>query len=130
MTTDMEIYPESSKLLDSLRADFKRASVDLPALEIDTLTDLAAERHRDSGVWEFLSIICGTGGAATVAVRTIGTWIASTVTKIRIKVGDDEFVIEARNAEAVLPRVADALAALRHSEAGTHAVTDEAVDGE
>ena len=126
MVAAMEVFFESAALLDSLRSSLREASAALDDLEVQTLTDLSANRTRDAGVWEFLSVACGSGGAATVAVRTIGLWIASTSTKIRIKVGQDEFLVEGRNAQAVLPMVAAALEAAQGHQ--TPAV-DQAQDG-
>jgi hypothetical protein len=54
-----EDFLESSKLLDSLRSSLDCAAGSAKDIDVQTLTDLSAERHRGAGVWEFLSIAGG-----------------------------------------------------------------------
>lgn len=110
MTVTLAVYPETSALLDSLRTELLGQP---GGPEVETLMDPEARAHRDSGVWEFLSVACGTGGAVTVAVKTIGQWIAATVTTVRVKVGEHEFVVHSRDVDVVMPKVTAAVEALQ-----------------
>ncbi|TCO60759.1 effector-associated constant component EACC1 [Actinocrispum wychmicini] len=51
--------------------------------------------------WEFLSVLCGSGGAAAVALRALAIWIESKVTHARVKIGDVEVVLRGPDAEAL-----------------------------
>jgi hypothetical protein len=42
------------------------------------------------GAWEFLSVLCGTGGAVKFALDALTTWIESKSTRVRVKIGDVE----------------------------------------
>lgn len=110
MAVTLAVYADSPALLDSLRTALLGQT---GGPQVETLMDPEARAHRDSGIWEFLSVACGTGGAVTVAVKTIGQWIAATVTTVRVKVGEDEFVVQSRDVDTVLPKVTAAAEALQ-----------------
>jgi hypothetical protein len=101
----MDIFPESMVSLNALKLGFSES----PELDVAVLVDTTVDRHRNAEMWEFLSVLCGTGGAVSVAIGTLGQWIATRVTTIRIRVDGAEFVIESRNADEILPQVAEAL---------------------
>ena len=62
----LAVHTESSALLDALRRELLRQP---GGPEVETLMDPGARAHRDSGVWEFLSVACGTGGADEVRLH-------------------------------------------------------------
>lgn len=51
--------------------------------------------------WDFLSVLCGTGGAVTVVVNALATWIESKVTHARVMVGRTEVELRGPDPEAL-----------------------------
>jgi hypothetical protein len=71
----------------------------LTGLSSTTVTPVPKEaRAGEQGTaWDVLTVACQTGGAATVAVQALKTWLESRVTTIRVKLGEAEI-------EAISPR--------------------------
>ena len=63
--------------------------------------------------WDFLSVACETGGAVTVAVSALKTWIESRVTTIRVKVGDADITVKSIDSDKAMSRVLETVKALR-----------------
>jgi hypothetical protein len=53
------------------------------------------------GAWDFLSVLCGTGGAVTLAVNALTTWIESKATHARVKIGEVEMELNGPDPEAL-----------------------------
>lgn len=68
-----------------------------------------ASRPGEQGdVWDFLSVLFGTGGAAAVAVNALTTWIESRMVHARIVIGDTEVELRGHDPEALERLVAAA----------------------
>ncbi|MFF4543555.1 hypothetical protein ACFY1J_04820 [Streptomyces sp. NPDC001406] len=103
MVAEMAIFVDTTTRGDELA----RALAALPDVrsELDDPVKSRFRGDRGSSIWSLVSVACGTGGAATVAVAAIRQWIDASVTKIRVKVGNTEVEIEGRNPEAGLIQV-------------------------
>ncbi|MGC7096030.1 effector-associated constant component EACC1 [Amycolatopsis lurida] len=52
-------------------------------------------------VWEFLAVLCGTGGAVTVAINAVATWIESKITHAKVRIGETEVELRGPDPEAL-----------------------------
>lgn len=100
MRSDMSLQVEDHEKLGSL-VDW------LSGLPDVTVTSVAAPSQPNSqgSGWDALVVACGAGGAVTVAVRALTTWIESTVTRVRVRIGENELEITSRNAAELAPRI-------------------------
>ncbi|MFE7118444.1 hypothetical protein ACFU99_23815 [Streptomyces sp. NPDC057654] len=73
----------------------------------------APERNSQGTVWDFLAVVCATGGPVVAAVRALQLWIEAQVTAIEVEAGDRRIKVTSRNAGAVLPQVLAAAQALQ-----------------
>lgn len=53
------------------------------------------------GAWDFLSVLCGTGGAVKFALDALTTWIDSKATRARVKIGDVEIELSGPDPQAL-----------------------------
>lgn len=51
--------------------------------------------------WDFLAVLCGTGGALTVGLRSLTTWIESKVTHARVVIGETEVELRGPDPQAL-----------------------------
>lgn len=99
MGIELRIYAEDSGDFTSLR-DWLAG---IRGLDVTPVAQPGRAGLQGSG-WDFLSVACGTGGAATVAVGALKAWIESRVTKVRVKIGPDgkEFVVSGTDVQGVM----------------------------
>ncbi|HKS47451.1 MAG TPA: hypothetical protein VJT49_20550 [Amycolatopsis sp.] len=100
--TEIRIYLADSSGIDSLRAWLD----DIPRVTTEPVTR-PLRPGEQGGAWDFLSVLCGTGGAVTVALKALTTWIESKVTHARVTIGDAEVELHGPDPEA-LARLTDA----------------------
>jgi hypothetical protein len=62
--------------------------------------------------WDVLTVACETGGAATVAVQALKTWLESRVTTIRVKIGESDIEVKSTDSEQAMSQVLDTVKAL------------------
>lgn len=63
--------------------------------------------------WDVLTVACETGGAATVAVQALKTWLESRVTTIRVKIGTADVEVKSTDSEQAMAQVLDTVKALK-----------------
>jgi hypothetical protein len=51
--------------------------------------------------WGFLSVLCGTGGAVTVALNALTTWIESKATRVKVRIGETEVELSGPDPKAL-----------------------------
>jgi hypothetical protein len=105
MGAQIRIYPEDAGDLVSLRdwlADIREVGVVPVPRE--------TRPGEQGGIWGSLAVACGEGGAATVLVRALTTWIESRVTTLRVKTDDGtELVLKTSDAAELAPRLIELL---------------------
>ncbi|MCS7481372.1 hypothetical protein ACFFQW_23285 [Umezawaea endophytica] len=73
---------------------------DVPEASVEPVP--RASRPGEQGdAWDFLSVLCGTGGAVTVVVNALATWIESKVTHARVVIGETEVELRGPDPEAL-----------------------------
>lgn len=77
----------------------------LPDVVVDPRSGPVRVGEQNAGLWEFLTVTCGTGGAATVAVQALRGWIESKTTTLTIKVGSTEISLRTDNAAVAIPQL-------------------------
>ncbi|MEU7043376.1 hypothetical protein AB0A77_20240 [Streptomyces varsoviensis] len=86
----------------------------------------APERNSQGTVWDFLAVVCATGGPVVAAVRALQIWIEAQVTEIEVEVGDRRVKVTSRTAGAVLPQVLAAAQALETAPEPAEGADDSA----
>ncbi|TCO55644.1 effector-associated constant component EACC1 [Actinocrispum wychmicini] len=96
MSTEMRIYLADTNDIDSLR----RWLDDVPDISSEPVP--SPSRPGEQGdAWDFLSVLCGTGGAMTIGLNALTTWIESKLTHARIVVGETEVVLRGPDPQAL-----------------------------
>ncbi|HEY0694325.1 MAG TPA: hypothetical protein VGD71_35475 [Kribbella sp.] len=96
MSVEIQIYLADNSDIDSLG----RWLGDVPDVSAEPVPSPSGPAEQGDA-WDFLSVLCGSGGAAAVAVRALATWIESKVTHARVKIGDVEVVLRGPDPEAL-----------------------------
>ncbi|MFE6055007.1 hypothetical protein ACFQ6N_30010 [Kitasatospora sp. NPDC056446] len=96
MSVELRIYLGDGRGMDSLRAwldDVQGVSTEpVPA---------PSGPGEQGDVWAFLSVVCGAGGAITVALNALSTWVESRVTQVRVRVGETEVELRGPDPDAL-----------------------------
>jgi hypothetical protein len=96
MRTEMKVYLADHADIESLR----RWLADVPGVDAQPISR-PSRPGEQGGVWDFLSVLLGTGGAVTVTVNALTTWIESRMTHARIVIGDTEVELRGSDPEAL-----------------------------
>lgn len=110
MSVEIRVYLADSGDVGSLGAWLQ----DVP--DVGTTPVASSPRPGEQGgAWDFLSVLCGTGGAVKFAVDALTTWIESKATHARVKIGEVE--VELRGPDPVaLERLMDAAGRVTQNE--------------
>lgn len=93
---ELRVYLADSHGIGSLRTWLE----DVPGVMAEPVP--GASRPGEQGdAWDFLSVLCGTGGAVTVVLNALATWIESKVTHARVVVGQTEVELRGPDPEAL-----------------------------
>lgn len=85
MSVEIKVYLADESDIGSLGAWL----ADVP--EVDTTpVPVSARPGEQGGAWDFLSVLCGTGGAVKFALDALTTWIESKATRARVTFRDVE----------------------------------------
>ena len=96
MSFEIRVYLADDSDIGSLGAWL----ADVP--EVDTTPVPGPSRPGEQGgAWDFLSVLCGTGGAVKFALDALTTWIESKATRARVKIGDVEMELSGPDPEAL-----------------------------
>lgn len=68
--------------------------------------------NAQGSVWDFLTVVCGSGGALTAAVRALQLWIEARVTVVHITAGGKTFTVHTSDVRTMMPVVEAAARAL------------------
>ena len=94
--TEMRVYLADNNDIGSLRTWLD----DVPGTDAEPVP--SPFRPGEQGdAWDFLSVLCGTGGAVTVTVNALATWIESKVTHARVVIGGTEVELRGPDPEAL-----------------------------
>ena len=66
-------------------------------------------------LWDYLSVACEPGGAGVAALGALAIWIRSRVSTVRVKIGENEFLVKSRDADEILPKMVEAVKALEET---------------
>jgi hypothetical protein len=77
-----------------------------------------AELNAQGSAWDFLSVLCESGGPAVAAVRALQLWIEARVTVVNLAIGEKKFTVRTQDAATILPEVVKALQALESGDTG------------
>ncbi|AOR29733.1 hypothetical protein BFF78_00265 [Streptomyces fodineus] len=116
MTVELRVSVDGGGQLEDLREWMGG----LPGVAVRAVPR-SPERNSQGTVWDFLSLVCATGGPLVAGVRALQMWIEARVTVVKVEVGDRRFTLTGTNARALLPQVVEAARAL---EAGATAPRD------
>ncbi len=93
---EIQVYLADNEGIGSLRSWLQ----DVPGVSAEPIA--GASRTGEQGdAWDFLSVLCGTGGAVTVMVNALTTWIESKVTHARVVIGQTEVELRGPDPEAL-----------------------------
>jgi hypothetical protein len=92
----MRVYLADHADMDSLC----RWLAEVPGVHAEPVSR-PARPGEQGGVWDFLSVLFGTGGAVAVTVNALTTWIESRMTHARIVIGDTEVELRGSDPEAL-----------------------------
>ena len=96
MSIEIKVYLADDSGIGSLGAWLR----DVPDAEIASVAGPSRPGEQGSA-WDFLSVLCSTGGAVTLAVNALATWIDSKATHARVKIGDVEVELRGPDPEAL-----------------------------
>ncbi|WP_410579138.1 effector-associated constant component EACC1 [Amycolatopsis sp. lyj-108] len=93
---EIQVYLAGNDGIGSLQAWLQ----DVPGVLVEPVAGVSRTGEQGDA-WDFLSVLCGTGGAVTVAVNALATWIESKVTHARVVVGQTEMELRGPDPEAL-----------------------------
>jgi hypothetical protein len=127
MSTEIRIYLADNSDIDSLRDWLD----DIPDISAEPVPSPSSPGHQGD-VWDFLSMLCGTGGAVTIGLNALTTWIESKVTHAEVVIGEVKVVLRGRDPEALERLVEAAREAAQDGDGGSGggAVKEGADEGE
>ncbi|WP_034484638.1 effector-associated constant component EACC1 [Actinomadura oligospora] len=96
MSAEIRIYLADSSSMDLLRAWLG----DIPDVTVEPVAR-PPRPGEQGGAWDFLNVLCGTGGAVTVTLKALTTWIESKATHARVRIGDAEIELDGPDPEAL-----------------------------
>jgi hypothetical protein len=100
MAVELKIYPDSTTDLERLREWMSgHSGVDVRLVAREPVP------NAQGSVWDFLSVVCATGGPAAVALRALQIWIESRTTKVRLEYAGRSLELSTTNVGAVLPEL-------------------------
>ena len=119
MSTELAISVEDDSEFDSLHEWLR----DLSGVRVDAVG--RAPRNGEQGAgWDVLIAACGSGGAATLALSALRTWIESRVTTVKVKVdGSAEVEMRSSNVKETMPHLIEMVRAVRPDDATTDDTT-------
>jgi hypothetical protein len=102
MSIEIRVYLGDGGDIDSLRVWLNGVP------EVSAAPMSRPSRPGEQGdAWEFLSVLCGTGGAVTVAINAVATWVESRAIRAKVRIGETEVELRGPDPEA-LARLAEA----------------------
>jgi Effector Associated Constant Component 1 len=96
MSTQIRIYLADNSDIDSLHSWLDG----IPDISAESVPSPSGPGHQGD-VWDFLSMLCGTGGAVTVGLNALTTWIESKATHARVVIGKVEVMLRGPDPEAL-----------------------------
>ncbi|MGF1425465.1 effector-associated constant component EACC1 [Kitasatospora sp. LaBMicrA B282] len=96
MSVEIKVYLTDGGDISSLHAWLE----DVPQV-VATPVPSPSRPGEQGGAWDFLSVLCGTGGAVTVTLNALTAWIESKTTQAKVKIGEVEVELRGPDPEAL-----------------------------
>ena len=112
MQVELKVYVEDAGEFDDLRGWMTGQH---PGIAVTAVPKPPEPYTQGSALWDCLSLVCRPDGAGVAAMGALAIWIRSRVSTVRVKIGEKEFCVKSRDAEAILPKMVEAVKALEET---------------